>query len=138
MKIRPVRSEKDYKQVIERIDELIDSKLGTKEFDELEILSILAENYEEKHYNIDFPDPVEAIKHIMEWKGLKEEDLEPYIGTKIKVLEILNRKSGLTLEIITKLKNGLGISADILIPDDSERITQQASTKKVSSSKFKA
>jgi len=60
----------------------------------------------------------------MEWKGLKEEDLEPYIGTKAQVLEILDRKSGLTLEIITKLKTGLGISADILIPDSSKPITQ--------------
>lgn len=116
MKIKPIRSEKDYEQVMQQIDELIDSKPGTDEFDELEILSILAEDYEEKNYPIDFPDPVEAIKYIMEWKGLKEKDLEPYFGTRSKVLEILNRKSKLTLEMISKLKNGLGISADILIP----------------------
>jgi HTH-type transcriptional regulator/antitoxin HigA len=122
MKIKPIRSEKDYEQVIKRIDELIDSAPGTNEFDELEVLSVLAEDYEEKNYHIDFPDPVEAIKYIMEWKGLKEKDLELYLGTRVKVLEILSRKSKLTLEMITKLKNGLGISADILIPDNSERI----------------
>jgi HTH-type transcriptional regulator/antitoxin HigA len=122
MKIKPIRSEKDYEQVIKRIDELIDSEPGTNEFDELEVLSVLAEDYEEKNYRIDFPDPVEAIKCIMEWKGLEEKDLVPYLGTEVKVLEILSRKSKLTLEMITKLKNGLGISSDILIPDNSERI----------------
>jgi len=117
MIIKPIRTEHDYDDVLDRIDELIEAKPDTPEFDELEVLSVLAEAYEEKHYPIDAPDPVEALKCIMEWKGLKNWDLEPYIGTRAKVSEILKRQKGLTLDMIIRLKKGLGVPADILIPD---------------------
>jgi len=120
MIIRPIKTEKDYDEVMNRIDKLIDAKPGTSEYDELEVLSVLAEAYEEENYPIDAPDPIEALKCIMEWKNLEISDFEPYIGTKSMVSELLNHKRKLTFNMIIRLKKGLGISADLLIPDTSE------------------
>ena len=122
MTIKPIRTEQDYNEVLARIDEIIEAKPGTPESDELEVLSVLAEAYEEENYAIGAADPVEALKCIMEWKGLKTRDLEPYIGTTTRVSEILNRKRRLTLDMIIRLKKGLGIPADILISDTDEEI----------------
>jgi HTH-type transcriptional regulator/antitoxin HigA len=120
--IRPIKCEEDYNEVLVRIDALIDAIPGTDEFDELEVLSVLAESWEEDHHSFPSPDPIEALKNIMEWKGLTRRDLQPYIGTKSRVSEILNRKRPLTLAMIMKLKKGLGIPADVLIPDWEEEI----------------
>ncbi len=122
MAITPIRSEDDYNKVLKRIDELIDSKPYSREFNELEVLSILVEDYEERNFPIDFPDPIEALKYIMEWRGITINDLEPYIGTKASVSQVLNRKKDLTIEMIMKLKKGLKISADILIPETDEDV----------------
>ena len=122
MSILPIRSEEDYNKVMQRIDELIDSPPGSEEFNELEVLSVLAQDYEEKHFPIDFPEPVEALKYIMEWKGITANELEPYIGTKAAVRQVLERKKELTLEMIMRLKKGLKISADLFIPESNEDI----------------
>lgn len=122
MSILPIRSEEDYNKVMQRIDALIDAPPGSDEFNELEVLSVLAEDYEEKHFPIDFPDPVEALKYIMEWKGITSNELEPYIGTKAVVRQVLERKKQLTLEMIMRLKKGLKISADIFIPESNEDV----------------
>ncbi len=122
MIIRPIRTEKDYDEVMNRIDKLIDAKPGTPEYDELEVLSVLSEAYEEENYPIDAPDPIEALKCIMEWRNLEISDFEPYIGTKSMVSELLNHKRQLTLNMIIRLKKGLGISADLLVPDTDEVI----------------
>jgi HTH-type transcriptional regulator / antitoxin HigA len=122
MSIMPIWSEEDYNKVMQRIDELIDSPAGSDEFNELEVLSVLAEDYEEKHFSIDFPDPIEALKYIMEWKGITSNDLEPYIGTKAVVLQILERKKELTVEMIMRLKKGLKISADLFVPESKEDV----------------
>ncbi|MDM8543847.1 transcriptional regulator [Desulfococcaceae bacterium HSG9] len=122
MIIRPIRTEKDYDEVMNRIDKLIDAKPGTPEYDELEVLSVLSEAYEEENYPIDAPDPIEALKCIMEWRNLEISDFEPYIGTKSMVSELFNHKRKLTLNMIIRLKKGLGISADLLVPDTDEVI----------------
>ncbi|MBT3784847.1 helix-turn-helix domain-containing protein [bacterium] len=120
MKIRPIRSESDYKRVMKRIDLIIDAEPGTDEFDELEVFSILAEDYEERNHEIRAPNPIEALKNIMEWKGLTRKDLEPYIGTRARVSEVLNGKRNLTITMIMKLRSSLGIPADILLPETNE------------------
>ncbi|CAK8719075.1 HTH cro/C1-type domain-containing protein [Candidatus Electronema halotolerans] len=122
MIILPIRSEEDYNQVMQRIDALLDAPPGSDEFNELEVLSVLAEDYEEKHFPIDFPDPVEALKYIMEWKGITSNELEPYIGTKAVVRQVLERKKKLTVEMIMRLKKGLKISADLFIPESNEDV----------------
>ncbi len=116
MKIKPIRTESDYKRVMNRIDQIIDCGPDSDEFDELEVISILAEAYEEENHKIDAPDPIEALKNIMEWKALSRKDLEPYLGSRARVSEILNGKRSLSINMILKLKSGLGISADILLP----------------------
>ena len=115
MNIKPIRNEKDLKRALVRIDEIIDSKPGTSQYDELEILSILVETYENKHYQIDPPDPVEAIKFRMEQMGLKQVDLAPLMGGKNRVSEVLSRKRALNLRMIRNLHKKLRIPAESLI-----------------------
>ena len=115
MDIRPIRNEKDYEATLTRIEEIWDAEPGTRESDELEVLSVLVEAYEDRHYPIDPPDPVEAIKFRMEQTGLRRKDLEPLIGHRGRVSEVLNRKRPLTLDMIRNLSEGLGISADVLV-----------------------
>jgi HTH-type transcriptional regulator/antitoxin HigA len=115
MNIKPIRNEKDLKKALFRIDKIIDSKPGTPKYDELEILSTLVEAYENKHYPIDPPDPVEAIKFRMEQMGLKQVDLAPIMGGKNRVSEVLSRKRSLSLRMIRNLHKKLKIPADSLI-----------------------
>ena len=115
MDITPIRSEADYESALERIEEIWDAESGTPESDELDVLSILVEDYEEKHYPIPPPDPIEAIKFRMEQMGMTRKDLEPYLGSRGRVAEVLNRKRGLSIEMIRNLSQGLGISADVLV-----------------------
>lgn len=110
-----IKTEKDYNLTLSRIDVLIDAEEGTAEADELELLSTLVEMYEDKHYPIDFPDPVEAIKFRMDQLSMKQQDLVPIIGSRSKVSEILNRKRTLTLSMMRALHNDLGIPAEILL-----------------------
>jgi len=115
MQIRPIRTEKDHDEALARIDELMSAKLGTAEGDELDVLVTLVDAYEEKHFPMDAPDPVTAIQFRMEQQGLTRKDLEPMIGSRARVSEVLSRKRGLTLAMIRRVRTGLGISADLLV-----------------------
>jgi len=117
MSIKPIHSETDYDLALSRVDELMELNpvLETPESDELEILALLIEKYEEKAWAIDEPDPIEAIKVRMEQMHLKQKDLVPYIGNKSKVSEVLNRKVGLSLSMITSLAKGLHLPLEILV-----------------------
>lgn len=115
MEIRPIKTEADYQAALEEIDRLFDAAPDTPEGDRLEVLTTLVGAYEDKHYNIPLPDPIEAIIYYIESRGLSRRDLEPYIGSRARVSEILNRKRPLSIEMIRRLHTGLGIPADILI-----------------------
>ena len=117
MNIRPIRTEADYKNALKEVSRLMenDPELGTPEGDRLDILATLVQAYETKHFPIDLPDPVEAIKFRMEQGGLTAKDLESMIGRRNRVYEILNRTRSLTLPMIRKLHQQLGIPAESLI-----------------------
>ena len=117
MEIRPLKTEKDYENALQRIEDIFDAPANSKEGDEAEILSLLIENYENEFYPIEAPDPIEAIKIRMEEMNLKQKDLVVFIGAKSKVSEILNRKRRLTLEMIRNLSEALRLSASLLIKD---------------------
>jgi HTH-type transcriptional regulator / antitoxin HigA len=115
MEIKPIKSEEDYQAALAEVERLFDAKAGSAEGDKLEILTTLIEAYEEEYYAIPQPDPVEAIIYHMESRGLSRKDLEPYLGTRARVAEIINRKRPLSLSMIQKLYMGLGIPAEALI-----------------------
>ena len=115
MQIHPIRTEHDHELAVKRIEKLISAAPGTAEGDELDILATLVDAYEAKHHAIDAPDPVTAIQFRMEQQGLSRKDLEPLIGSRARVSEILTRKRSLTLSMVRRIKSGLGISADLLI-----------------------
>lgn len=117
MNIKPIKTETDYRKALERLDEIFDSKIGTIESDEADILALLIDEYEKKKYPIEAPDPIEAIKIRMEEMQLKQVDLIEAIGGKSRVSEVLNRKRKLTVEMIRKLTRRLNLSSDILIND---------------------
>lgn len=115
MKIKPIKTEADYNQALERLEEIFDAKKDTKEGDELEIIGILIENYEAEHFSIDLPDPIEAIKFRMEQLDYNQNDLANLIGLKSRASEILNKKRKLSLDMIRKLSSKLNIPAEVLI-----------------------
>jgi HTH-type transcriptional regulator/antitoxin HigA len=115
MNIKPIKTEADYRATLKEIESLMEAQPGTTEGEKLDVLSTLVEAYESKHYPIDLPDPVEAIKFEMEQKGLTVKDLEPMIGRSNRVYEILNRKRSLSLKMIWRLHQKLGIPAESLI-----------------------
>ncbi len=117
MEIRPIKSEEDYKAALHEVSAFFDNEPvpGSVESDRFEVLLTLVEAYEAKHYPIDLPDPIEAIKFRMEQAGLTPKDLVPLIGRLNRVYEILNRKRPLTLNMIWKLHQKLGIPAECLI-----------------------
>jgi HTH-type transcriptional regulator / antitoxin HigA len=115
MEIRPIKNEVDYQAALKEIEILFDAAPDTPEGDRLEVLTTLVEAYEERHYSIPAPDPIEAILYHMESRGLTRRDLESYIGTRARVSEVLNRKRPLTMEMIRNLHKGLGIPAEVLI-----------------------
>lgn len=118
MKISPIRTEKDYRATMDRIDELIsiNPREGTKEFDELDVISTLVEAYENIHYPIEAPNAVEAIKYIMEEKGLSQKDIVKYFGgNKSLVSAVLRKKRELSKSVIKALHKGLGIPYEILM-----------------------
>ena len=117
MTIKPIKTEDDYRAALERLEEIFDATIGTDESDEADILGLLVDEYEKKHYPIDPPDPIEAIKIRMEEMHLKQVDLVDAIGGKSRVSEILNRKRKLTVEMIRKLTKKLNLSAGVLIND---------------------
>jgi len=117
MEIKPIKNEQDYDIALERIYALMDAKKGTKEGDQLEVLSILVEDYESVHHPIGLPDPVEAIKFKMEQLELNQKDLVGILGFPSRVSEILNKKRKLTLDMIRKLNKHLSIPTEVLIQE---------------------
>lgn len=115
MDIRPIKTENDYKAALKEVEHLFNAAPNSPEGDRLEVLTTLVEAYEEKHYPIPLPDPVEAILYFIESRGLSRRDLEPFIGSRARVSEVLNRKRPLTIGMIRKLHSGLGIPAEVLI-----------------------
>jgi len=115
VEIRPIKTEADYQAALQEIERLFDAAPDTPEGDRLEVLTTLVEAYEDKHYNIPLPDPIEAILYYMESRGLSRRDLEPYIGSRARVSEVLSRKRPLSIRMIRRLHTGLGIPADVLI-----------------------
>ncbi len=115
MNIKPIRNEEDYDLTLKRVESLMDAEFGSKAFDELDILTTLVENYEAKHYPIDTPDPIEAIKFRMEQEGLRQKDLVEIFGNKVRVSEILNKKRRLTLDMIRNINQDLGIPFESLL-----------------------
>ncbi len=115
MEIKPIKTEKDYEKALERLELIFDATPNSKDGDEAEILSLLIENFENKHYPIDSPDPIEAIKIRMEEMNLKQKDLVGIIGGKSRVSEILNKKKRLTVDMIRELERILNISASVLV-----------------------
>lgn len=115
MKIKPIKTEQDYGAAMERLECIFDAKPGTSEGDELEILSVLIDNYERTHFPIDLPDPIEAIKFRMEQMDYSNKDLAEVIGFKGRVSEILNRKRKLSIHMIRKLHQTMQIPTDVLV-----------------------
>ncbi|CAM4200581.1 helix-turn-helix domain-containing protein [Gillisia limnaea] len=115
MELRPIKTDKDYRNALKRLEVIFDAPIDTKEGDEAEILSLLIENYENEHYPIGAPDPIEAIKIRMEELNMRQKDLVGIIGGKSRVSEILNRKKRLTVDMIRDLERILQISASVLV-----------------------
>jgi HTH-type transcriptional regulator/antitoxin HigA len=113
--VRPIHTEEDHDAALARIDELMSAKFGTPEGDELDVLVTLVDAYETKHFPMDAPDPVVAIEFMMEQQGLTRKDLEPMIGSRSRVSEVLSGKRPLTLAMIRRLHAGLGIAVDVLV-----------------------
>jgi len=121
MDVTPIKTKRDYRRALKDIEGLMDAKRGTPEGDRLDVLVTLVEAWEAKHYRIDLPDPIEAIKYHMQQSGLEPRDLVPYIGSRNRVYEVLNRKRPLTLRMVWRLHTGLGIPAESLIKFAEER-----------------
>jgi HTH-type transcriptional regulator/antitoxin HigA len=115
MYIRPIKTEEEYEQALSEIEGIFDAQPNTPDADRLEVLTMLVEAYELKHYPVMPPDPIEALLYHLESRGLSQRDLEPFIGSRARVTEILTRRRALTLEMIRRLCGGLGIPADVLI-----------------------
>ena len=115
IKVRPIHNEKDYEAALAEVDTLMDAAVGTAEGDRLDVLATLIEAYEARRWPIDTPDPIEAIRIRMEERGLRQRDLEPMIGSRARVSEILSRKRALTLPMIRRLSAGLDLPAEVLI-----------------------
>ena len=115
MQIRPVKTRADHRAALKELERLMDAKPGTPAGDRLEVLTTLVERYESQHEPIDPPHPIDALLYHMESRGLTRKDLEPFLGSRARVAEVLNRRRTLTIEMIRKLHAGLGISAEVLI-----------------------
>jgi HTH-type transcriptional regulator/antitoxin HigA len=115
MEIKPIKSELDYRNGLKRLEVIFDATVDSKEGDEAEILSLLIENYENEHYPIELPDPIEAIKIRMEELNMRQQDLVGILGGKSRVSEILNKKKRLTVDMIRELEKTLDISASVLV-----------------------
>ena len=119
MDIKPIKTDADYRMALKEIEMLMTAEPDTPKGEKLDVLVTLVEAYEQKHYPLDLPDPVEAIKFEMEQKGLTVKDLEPMIGKSNRVYEVLNHKRSLTLKMIWRLHEQLGIPAELLIKQPS-------------------
>ena len=115
MNIKLIKTKKDYQDAINRLEVIFDAKPNSKEGDELEVLSMLIDNYEKENYPIDFPDPIEAIKFRMEQLGYDQTDLAKVVGLKSRASEILNKKRKLTLEMVRLIHSNMKIPTEVLI-----------------------
>ena len=115
MNIKPIKNESDYDAALVEIADLMDARPGTAQGDRLDVLVTLVEAYEDRHWRVDPPDPIEAIKLRMEQRGLTGRDLENVLGSRSRVSEVMNRKRPLTMEMIRRLHSKLGIPAESLI-----------------------
>ncbi|WP_341793240.1 MULTISPECIES: type II toxin-antitoxin system HigA family antitoxin [unclassified Rickettsia] len=122
MEINIIKTEAEYNQTLKEIDNLLEAAENSEEAEKLEILSLLIEDYEDKHYKIEIPDPIEAINFRIEQLGLSRKDLEKSIGSRSRVSEILTKKRNLTLPMIRRLHENLHIPADILIQESKKKI----------------
>lgn len=115
MELRPVRTKHDYRVALKEAEALWDSPTGSEDADRLEVLVLLIEDYERRHFPIADPDPIEFLSRVMETRELTRKDLEPYIGSRARVAEVINRVRPLTLEMIRRLSAGLNIPSEVLI-----------------------
>jgi HTH-type transcriptional regulator / antitoxin HigA len=115
IEVKPIRSERDYEAALKEVERLWGAKAGTRDGDRLAVLVTLIDAYESEHYPMDPPDAIDAIIFRMEQQGLTRRDLEAIIGTRTRVAEILNRRRGLSIGMIRRLHDRLGISAEVLI-----------------------
>jgi HTH-type transcriptional regulator / antitoxin HigA len=121
MDVKPIKTQRDYRRTLKEIEGLMKAKRNTPEGDRLDVLAALVEAWEARHYPLDLPDPVEAIKYHMDQRGLTPQDLIPFIGGRNRVYEVLGRKRPLTLKMIWRLHKGLGIPAESLIKGGQEQ-----------------
>jgi HTH-type transcriptional regulator / antitoxin HigA len=119
--VKPIRSNADYEAALKDVEQLWGAKLGSREGDRLDVLATLIDAYESEHFPLDPPDPIEAIKFRMEQQNLTRRDLEEIIGSRTRIAEVLNRKRGLSIGMIRRLHEHLGISADVLIRPSRKR-----------------
>ena len=119
MNIQPIRNKADYKAALAVVSKLVekDPKSGTPDGDRLDVVATLIEAYEAKHHLIPSPDPIDLLHHVMESRGLTRKDLEPYIGTRARVSEVLTRARPLTLAMIRRLSEALSLPADVLVKE---------------------
>jgi HTH-type transcriptional regulator/antitoxin HigA len=115
MTIKPIRTEADYEEALAQIAQLFNSSEGTEEYDRLDLLTTLVEAYEAKHYPIDAPDPITAIEYEAEKRGLSRKDLARYIGSSGRVSEVMSKRRKLSLAMMRRLHDELGISGDVLL-----------------------
>jgi HTH-type transcriptional regulator/antitoxin HigA len=113
--VKPIRTRADYATALAEVERLWGAKLGTPTGDRLDVLATLIDAYEAEHFPLDPPDPIEAIKFRMEQQGLSRKDLEPLIGTRTRVAEVMNRKRNLSIAMIRRLHEAFGISLEVLI-----------------------
>jgi len=113
--LKPIRTEADHSAALAEVERLWGSPSGTRDGDRLDVLATLIDAYEAHHYPMDPPDPIEAIRFRMEQQGLSRKDLEPLIGARARVSEVMNRRRSLSIDMIRRLHDHLGISADVLI-----------------------
>jgi HTH-type transcriptional regulator/antitoxin HigA len=115
MKLQPIRTKRDYAAALREAERLWDAPEKSPQAEQLEVLSLLIEDYERRQFPIESPDPIDFLLNVMEWRGLSRKDLEPYIGSRARVAEVLNRVRPLSLEMIRRLASGLKLPADVLI-----------------------
>ena len=118
MTAKLIKTQREYRSALRRVEELMDARRGTPQGDELELLAALIEIYEEKHTPVPPPDPVEAIRFRMEQESLRPQDLIPFLGSRSRVSEVLGGRRPLTLTMIRRLHRGLGIPADVLLGEE--------------------
>ena len=115
MELKPIRSKREHQAALKEIEALWNARAGTAEADRLEVLVVLVEAYERRHFPVEAPHPIYFLLHVMEARGLTRKDLERYIGSRARVAEVLNRVRPLTLEMIRRLASGLKVPAEVLI-----------------------